>query len=222
MYEEINVIGWDSTSPKTCIILYFVTKCLCLKHLCAKYLCFFNVLSSTDKESIRATSIPRDTTRDEPEPMETNTLHNGPDKENAPLPQQHNLTANGLPIPSSTQPTMLCLPIKVPELPIKVPELRPEMSAHRETMQVTLPTRQNQVTQPPTHARGSQIVIPRSAGKPMNCVSEEEQIQEYLNRSDTAVIYPEPVSDHDGDEADDEKDDPNKMDPNYGRLNFSN
>lgn len=37
--------------------------------------------------------------------------------------------------------------------------------------------------------------------KPPSCVSnanssaEEDKIQEYLNRSDTAVIYPEPVSD---------------------------
>jgi len=46
----------------------------------------------------------------------------------------------------------------------------------------------------------------------VGCVTEEEKIQEYLNRSDTAVIYPEPVSDHEGDEEEEDEDEANKND----------
>lgn len=48
------------------------------------------------------------------------------------------------------------------------------------------------------------------------CVTEEEKIQEYLNRSDTAVIYPEPVSDREGEEEEEEEDS-NKNDIENGK-----
>ncbi|XP_021362484.1 zinc finger E-box-binding homeobox 2-like isoform X2 [Mizuhopecten yessoensis] len=49
------------------------------------------------------------------------------------------------------------------------------------------------------------------------CVTEEEKIQEYLNRSDTAVIYPEPVSDREGEEEE-EDDNSSKNEPDSDSL----